>query len=163
VTPHTSTPEQDELARSILELLTETTSHQISREIAHLADIAVDTSDDGSHVPPPGLLMPASGAVTTLVTATSREHQDVQEPIRVAVWPTAEGDDPAYVVTLSDSERTLPIALADVKPELSAHLRGQVNDFVATTVAQVVTKLNVGMQRTYIHESHGDTAEYTED
>ena len=87
----------------------------------------------------------------------------MQEPIRVAVWPTAEGDDPAFVVTLSDSPRTLPIALSDVSPVLTSHLRGQVNDFVATTVAQVVTKLNVGMQRTYIHESHGDTAEYTED
>lgn len=164
MTPATSTPEQDELARAILDLLTETTSRQISREIAHMADIAIDTHDDGSHVAPPGLVMPSSGAITTLVVATSREHQDVQEPIRVAVWPTAKGDDPAYVVTLSsDSQRTLPIALADVQPEVSAHLRGQVNDFVATTVAQVVTKLNVGMQRTYIHESHGDTAEYTED
>lgn len=163
VNPTTSTPEQDELAHAILDLLTETTSRQISREIAHLADIAVDTHDDGSHVAPPGLVMPSSGAITILVVATSREHQEVQEPMRVAVWPTAEGDDPAFVVTLSGSQRTLPIALSDVSPELSAHLRGQVNDFVATTVAQVVTKLNVGMQRTYIHESHGDTAEYTED
>lgn len=159
----TTSTEQDRLAQAILGLLTETTSRQISREIAHLADIAVDTHDDGSHVAPPGLVMPASGAITTLVVATSREHQDVREPIRVAVWPTAEGDNPAFVVTLSDSQRTLPIALSDVEPELSAHLSGQVNDFVATTVAQVVTKLNVGMQRTYIYESHGDAAEYTED
>jgi hypothetical protein len=163
VTFHTSTPEQDELARGILDLLTETTSHQISREIAHLADIAVDTSDDGSHVAPPGLLMPASGAVTTLVTATARDHQDVSEEMRVAVWPVAEGDDPAFVVTLSGSDRTLPIALTDVQPALSSHLHGMVNDFVAATIAQVVTKLNVGMQRTYIHESHGDEVEYTED
>ncbi len=163
MTTPTGTPEQDELARAILDLLTETTSRQISREIAHLADIAVDTHDDGSHVAPQGLAMPSSGAITTLVVATSREHQDVHEPIRVAVWPTQQGDDPAFVVTLSDSQRTLPIALTDVKPELTTHLRGQVNDFVATTVAQVVTKLNVGMQRTYIHESHGDAAEYSEE
>lgn len=163
MTSATSTPEQDQLSQQILDLLTETTSHQISREIAHMADIAVDTHDDGSHAAPPGLLMPSVGAITTLVVATSREHQEVKEPIRVAVWPTAEGNDPAYVVTLSESPRTLPIALADVQPELSSHLRSQVNDFVATTVAQVVTRLNVGMQRTYIRESHGDTAEYTED
>lgn len=161
--PPTSTPEQDELARQILDLLTETTSHQISREIAHLADIAVDTHDDGSHVAPPGLLMPGPGAITTLVVATSRDHPEVSEQMRVAVWPVAEGDDPAFVVTLSDSDRTLPIALAEVQPVLSTHLRGMVNDFVATTIAQVVTELNVGMQRTYIHESHGDAAEYTED
>lgn len=158
-----STPRQDELARGILDLLTETTSHQISREIAHLADIAVDTSDDGSHVAPPGLLMPQSGAITTLVVATSRDHPEVSEEMRVAVWPVADGNDPAFVVTLSDSDRTLPIALTEVEPELSTHLRGRVNDFVAATIAQVVTELNVGMQRTYIHESHGDTAEYTED
>jgi hypothetical protein len=158
-----TSPEQDRLARTILDLLTETTSHQISREIAHLADIAVDTSDDGSHVAPPGLLMPASGAITTLVVATSRDHADVSEQIRVAVWPVAEGDDPAFVVTLSDSDRTLPIALTEVEPVLSSHLHGMVNDFVAATIAQVVTKLNVGMQRTYIHESHGDEVEYTED
>ena len=53
MTPTTSTPEQDEFAHAILDLLTETTSRQISREIAHLADIAVDTHDDGSHVAPP--------------------------------------------------------------------------------------------------------------
>lgn len=155
--------EQDRLARTILDLLTETTSRQISREIAHLADIGVDTSDDGSHIAPPGLLMPTSGAITTLVVATSRDHPEVSEQIRVAVWPAADGDDPAFVVTLTDSNRTLPIALTEVQPELSTHLRGMVNDFVAATIAQVVTKLNVGMQRTYIHESHGDEVEYTED
>ena len=159
----TTSPEQDRLARTILDLLTETTDRQISREIAHLADIAVDTSDDGSHVAPPGLLMPESGAITTLVVATSRDHSEVSEEMRVAVWPTAEGDDPAFVVTLSGSQRTLPIALADVQPELTAHARGMVNDFVAATIAQVVTRLNVGMQRTYIHESHGKEVEYTED
>lgn len=154
--------EQERLAQTILDLLTETTSRQISREIAHLADIGVDTSDDGSHVAPPGLLMPESGAITTLVVATSRDHPEVSEQMRVAVWPVTEGDDPAFVVTLSDSDRTLPIALAEVQPEISAHLRGRVNDFVATTIAQVVAELDVGMQRTYIHESHGDEAEYTE-
>ncbi|GAA3522802.1 hypothetical protein GCM10022234_18700 [Aeromicrobium panaciterrae] len=158
-----TSPVQDRLARTVLDLLTETTSRQISREIAHLADIGVDTSDDGTHIAPPGLLMPASGAITTLVVATSRDHPDVSEEMRVAVWPVAEGDDPAFVVTLSGSDRTLPIALREVQPELSAHLRGQVNDFVAATIAQVVTELNVGMQRTYIRESHGDEAEYTED
>ena len=70
MTPTTSTPEQDERAHAILDLLTETTSRQISREIAHMADIAVDTHDDGSHVAPPGLVMPSSGAITTLVVAT---------------------------------------------------------------------------------------------
>ena len=66
-------------------------------------------------------------------------------------------------MTRSDSDRTLEIALADVTPELSRHLHGQVNDFVAAIIAQMVTELNVAMQRTYIRESHGDLGEYTED
>jgi hypothetical protein len=153
----------DDLARTILGVLWETTDHQISREIAHLADITVDTSDDGSHVAPEGLLMPASGAITTRVVATARGHQGVDESMRVAVWPTATGDDPAFVVTRSDSDRTLPIALGDVSPAVTDHLRGQVNDFIAAIIAHMVTELNVKMQRTYIRESHGDLAEYTED
>lgn len=158
-----TTPQQDALARTILGVLWETTDRQISREIAHLADIAVDTADDGSHVAPPGLVMPASGAITTKVVATARDHQGVSDSMRVAVWPTAEGDDPAFVVTRSDSERTLPVALRDVDPVVTDHLRGQVNDFVAAIIAQMVAELDVAMQRTYIRESQGTEAEYTED
>lgn len=153
----------DDLCRTILGLLWETTDRQISREIAHLADITADTDDDGSHVAPDGLVMPASGTITTRVVATARGHEGVDESMRVAVWPTVEGDDPAFVVTRSDSDRTLPVALADVQPEITDHLRAQVSDFIAAIIAHMVTELNVKMQRTYIHESHGDLAEYTED
>jgi hypothetical protein len=153
----------DDLCRTILGLLWETTDRQISREIAHLADISVDTTDDGSHVAPEGLVEPSSGTITTRVVATARGHEGVEESMRVAVWPTVSGDDPAFVVTRSDSDRTLPVALADVQPEVTDHLRGQVNDFIAAIIAHMVTELNVKMQRTYIHESHGDLAEYTED
>jgi hypothetical protein len=153
----------DDLCRTILGLLWDTTERQISREIAHLADITVDTSDDGTHVAPAGLVMPSSGTITTRVIATARGHEDVDESMRVAVWPTTQGDDPAFVVTRSDSDRTLPIALADVEPAVTDHLRGQVSDFIAAIIAHMVTELNVKMQRTYIHESHGDLAEYTED
>jgi hypothetical protein len=158
-----TTSEQDALAQTILDVLWETTDRQISREIAHFADITVDTSDDGSHVAPPGLVMPLSGAITTRVVATARDHQGVSDAMRVAVWPTAEGDDPAFVVTRSDSERTLPIALGDVSPVVTEHLRGQVNDFIAAIIAQMVAELDVLMQRTYIRESQGTVAEYTED
>jgi hypothetical protein len=161
--PEQTSPHQDELARAVLTLLWETTDHQISREIAHLADITVDAEDDGSHVAPPGLVMPTSGAITTRATATARDHQGVSESMRVAVWPTAEGDDPAFVVTRSDSDRTLPIALGDVEPHITDHLRGQVNDFIAAIIAQMVAELDVKMQRTYIRESQGNLAEYTED
>ena len=154
---------QDELARRILAVLWETTDRQIGREIAHLADIAVDTSDDGTHVAPAGLVMPESGAITTRVVASARGHQGVDEAMRVAVWPTAEGDDPAFVVTRSDSDRTLPIALSEIEPEVTAHLQGRVNDFIAAIIAQMVAELDVKMQRTYIRESQGDLAEYTED
>jgi hypothetical protein len=153
----------DDLCRTILGLLWETTDRQISREIAHLADISVDTDDDGSHVAPEGLVEPASGTITTRVVATARGHEGVEESMRVAVWPTVSGDDPAFVVTRSDSDRTLPVALVDVQPEVTDHLRGQVNDFIAAIIAHMVTELNVKMQRTYIHESHGDLAEYTEE
>jgi hypothetical protein len=153
----------DDLCRTILGLLWETTDRQISREIAHLADITVDTDDDGTHVAPDGLLMPASGTITTRVVATARGHEGVDESMRVAVWPTVEGDEPAFVVTRSDSDRTLPISRADVDPAITDHLRGQVYDLFAEIIAHMVTELNVKMQRTYIHESHGDLAEYTED
>jgi hypothetical protein len=156
-------PDQEALATTILGLLWETTDRQISREIAHLADITADTDDDGSHVAPPGLVMPAGGCITTRVVATARGHQGVSESMRVAVWPTAEGDDPAFVVTRSDSDRTLPVALDDVRPEITEHLRHQVSDFIAAIIAQMVADLDVKMQRTYIRESHGDLAEYTED
>lgn len=153
---------QDDLARTILDVVSETASRQITREIAHLADIAVDTSDDGTHVAPPGLVMPSSGCITTKVTATSRDH-GVTEDMRVAVWPTADTEGPAFVVTRSDSERQLPIARADVDPEVTDHLRGQVNDFVATIIAHMVAELDVKLQRTYIRESQGEVAEYTEE
>ncbi|MET0931249.1 MAG: hypothetical protein ABWX74_17140 [Aeromicrobium sp.] len=153
----------DDLCRTILGLLWETTDRQVSREIAHLADIAADTDDDGSHVAPEGLVMPASGTITTRVVATARGHEGVDVSMRVAVWPTVEGDDPAFVVTRSDSDRTLPVALSDVQPEITDHLRAQVSDFIAAIIAQMVADLDVAMQRTYIHESHGDLAEYTED
>ncbi|MET0929808.1 MAG: hypothetical protein ABWX74_09825 [Aeromicrobium sp.] len=153
----------DDLCRTILGLLWETTDRQISREIAHLADITANTDDDGSHVAPEGLVMPASGAITTRVVASARGHEGVDVSMRVAVWPTVEGDDPAFVVTRSDSDRTLPVALSDVQPEVTDHLRAQVSDFIAAIIAQMVADLDVAMQRTYIHESHGDLAEYTED
>lgn len=155
--------DNDAVARRILEVLSSTADRQVTREIAHLADIAVDPSDDGTHVAPAGLLMPDSGCITTKVTATARGHEGVSEDMRVAVWPTADGDDPAFVVTRSDSERQLPIARADVDPEITDHLRGQVNDFVAAIIAQMVAELDVKMQRTYIRESQGEAAEYSED
>jgi hypothetical protein len=154
---------QDALARTILGVLWETTDRQISRVIAHLADISVDTSDDGSHEAPEGLVMPASGAITTRVVATVRDREGVSESMRVAVWPTVEGDDPAFVVTRSDSDRTLPVALRDVEPVVTDHLRGQANDFIAAIIAQMVAELDVSLQRTYLHESTGSVAEYTED
>jgi len=107
--------------------------------------------------------MPTSGAITTRVVATARDHQGVSEAMRVAVWPTAEGDDPAFVVTRSDSDRTLPVALRDVDPVVTDRLRGRVNDFIAAIIAQMVAELDVKMQRTYIRESQGSVAEYTED
>lgn len=160
----TNQPDSDSLARTILEVLWQTTDRQVSREIAHLADISVDTADDGTHVAPAGLLMPESGCITTRVVATARGHNGVTEEMRVAVWPTADGgDDPAFVVTRSGSERQLAIALADVHPEVTPHLQGQVNDFIASIIAHMVAELDVKMQRTYIRESQGEVAEYTED
>ncbi|MCL3816887.1 hypothetical protein [Aeromicrobium wangtongii] len=154
----------DDLARTILGVLWETTNRQVSREIAHLADITADTDDDGTHVAPRGLLMPQSGCITTHVTATARDHPGVSEDMRVAVWPVADGgQDPAFVVTRSDSDLTLPVALADVHPDVTPRLQARANDFVAAIIAHMVAELDVKMQRTYIRESQGDLAEYTED
>lgn len=160
----TEQPGSDDHARTILAVLWETTDRQVSREIAHLADISVDAGDDGTHVAPAGLLMPESGCITTHVTATARDHPGVSEDMRVAVWPVADGGvDPAFVVTRSDSELTLPVSLADVHPQVTPHLQAQVNDFIAAIIAHMVAELDVKMQRTYIRQSQGDLAEYTED
>lgn len=155
-------PSEDQ-ARQILDAVSITADRQISREIAHLADIAADTSDDGSHVAPPGLVMPASGAITVSVQATARDHEGVSESMRVAVWPTATRIDPAFVVTRSDSDRTLRVALDDIEHGVTPHLQARINDFVASIIASMVAELDVKLQRTYIRESQGDLAEYTED
>lgn len=153
----------DALAQSILAALWEATDRQITREIAHFADIDADITDDGSHVAPEGMRMPDCGAITTKVTATVRGTEGVTESMRVAVWPTKSGDDPAFIVTLSGSQRQLPVALADVNPSISDSLKARINDFIASTIAHMVAELDVKMQRTYIRESTSDLAEYSEE
>ena len=49
-------------------------------------------------------------------------------------------DDPAFVVTRSDSDRTLPVALRDVEPQVTDHLRSQVNDFIAAIIGSTGEK-----------------------
>jgi hypothetical protein len=56
------------------------------------------------------------------------------------------------LVTRVGSERVLEIGAADVSPEPTAQLRGRINDFVAVSIAHMVTGLNVAMLRTHIHE-----------
>lgn len=149
----TEATELDDLARSVHDLVTETASHQVSREIAHLAQIAVD-SDDSHLTPPEGYRTPAAGVVTTHVVARSWDIPAASVDMRVSVWVAAPGAGvPDLLITRADNERVLEIDVDDVRPEPTPQLRGRVNDFVAVIIAHMVSSLSVAMQRTHIHEA----------
>jgi hypothetical protein len=148
----TDTEQLDDLARTVHDLVTATAAHQVSREIAHLAEISVDT-DDSDLVPPEGFQAPESGAVTTHVVARSWDIPDASVETRVSVWVSIPGSaTPKLLLTRVGTERELEIEVDDVKPEPTAQLRGRVSDFVAVSIAHMVSSLNVAMQRTHIHE-----------
>ena len=150
----------DHLAATVHALVTETAAHQISREIAHLAEIEVDTETSDLPVAPDGYGTPPSGViVTTHVLARSRDIPTATAETRVAIWAATSGE-ARLVVTRTDDDVVLEIAASEIEPEPTAHLRAQVNDFVALIIAHMVTHLNVGMQRSYIRESEGDVTEY---
>lgn len=150
----------NQLAETVHALVTEIATHQITREIAHLAEIEVDTATSDVPVAPEGYGTPPSGVVvTTHVLARSRDVPAATTETRVAVWVAASGE-PRLVVTRSEDDKVLEIVAADLEPEPSAHLRAQVNDYVALVIAHMVTHLNVAMQRSYIRESEGDVTEY---
>ncbi|MEJ7635033.1 hypothetical protein [Aeromicrobium sp.] len=159
----TESPEDrtDALARTAHELVTVTASRQISREIAHLAEIEVDSHGVHAVSPPEGYCAPTSGVITTHVLARSRDVPEATVETRVAVWVSDPGTDPSTILlTRADSERSLALAVDDLEPEPTSHARGQVNDFVAVIIAHMVSSLNVAMQRTYGRESDTDVAEY---
>lgn len=148
----TDAAQLDELARSVHSIVTETAAHQVSREIAHLAEITVDTGD--SHLTPPkGYRTPSGGAVTTHVVARSWDIPEASVETRVSVWVTGpRASAPRLLITRADSERVLEIDIDDVSPEPIPQLRGGINDFVAVSIAHMVSSLNVAMQRTHIRE-----------
>jgi hypothetical protein len=150
----------DAWARAAHDLVTETASHQISREIAHMAEIEVDSHGTHAVSPPEGYRAPASGVITTHVLATSRDVPQASVETRVAVWVAKEPNEPAVLLTRADSDRVLELSASELEPEPNASARGQVNDFVAVIIAHMVSSLNVAMQRTYGHESDTDVAEY---
>jgi hypothetical protein len=148
----TNVDQLDELARTLHELVTETAAHQVSREIAHLAEITVDTGDS-ELTPPNGYRIPSGGAVTTHVVARSWDIPEASVETRVSVWVTEPGASaPKLLITRADSERVLEVDVDDVSPEPTAHLRAGVNDFVAVSIAHMVSSLNVSMLRTHIRE-----------
>jgi hypothetical protein len=155
-----ATDRSDAWARTAHELVTETAAHQISREIAHLAEIEVDSHGTHAVSPPKGYAAPVSGVITTHVLARSRDVPQASVETRVAVWVATEPDEPAVLLTRADSDRVLELSASDLEPEPNAAARGQVNDFVAVAIAHMVSALNVAMQRTYGHESDTDVAEY---
>jgi hypothetical protein len=148
----TDTAQLDAFARTVHDLVTETAAHQVSREIAHLAEISVDSND--THLTPPkGYRTPDGGAVTTHVVARSWDIPEASVETQVSVWVTGpKAQDAKLLITRVDSERELEIDIADVNPEPTAALRGRINDFVAVSIAHMVSRLNVAMQRTHIHE-----------
>jgi hypothetical protein len=158
--PDDMTTDLEALARTIHALVAETAARQVSREIAHLAEIEVDDAADAPLEAPAGHRAPASGAVATHVVARSRDIPAAAVEMSVAVWVAADPSAPTFLLTRADDERSLTIALDDVRPEVTPHLRAQVNDFVAVIIAHMVARLNVAMQRTYLHEPEGDVAEY---
>lgn len=152
------THDLDTLARTTHELVTETASSQISREIAHLAEIEVDSHGVHAVSPPAGFHAPASGVITTHVLARSRDVPEATVETRVAVW--VSDTESSVLLTRAESDRTLTLSAEDLDPSPTDRARGQVNDFVAVVIAHMVSSLNVAMQRTYGHESESDLAEY---
>jgi hypothetical protein len=151
----------DAWARAAHELVTETASRQISRDIAHLAEIEVDSHGIHAVAPPEGYKAPPSGVITTHVLARSRDVPEATVETRVAVWVAKEPNEPAVLLTRVGSDRVLELAASDLEPEPSTQARGQVNDYVAVVIAHMVSSLNAAMQRTYGHESDApDVAEY---
>ncbi|AXT86658.1 hypothetical protein C6I20_16790 [Aeromicrobium sp. A1-2] len=158
---HDSEDRSDSLTRAAHELVTETASHQISREIAHLAEINVDSHGVHAVSPPAGYRAPESGVITTHVLARSRDVPEATVETRVAVWIAEPGTESSTVLlTRADSDRTLELAAEDLVPEPSTHGRGQVNDFVAVIIAHMVSELSSEMQRVHARESTADVAEY---
>ena len=148
----TNAAQLDELARSVHNLVIETATHQVTREIAHLAEITVD-SDDSHLAAPEGYRTPSDGAVTTHVVARSWDIPEASVETRVSVWVTDPGSSaPRLLITRAGSERELEIGIDDVGPEPTPQLRSRINDFVAVSIAHMVSSLNVAMQRTHIHE-----------
>src|SRR4051812_45621087 len=112
----THAAELDELARSVHDLVTETAAHQVSREIAHLAEISVD-SDDSQLTPPDGYRTPSGGALTTHVVARSWDIREASVETRVSVWVTDPSASAAkLLITRAGSDRELEIDIADVSP-----------------------------------------------
>jgi len=154
----------DEMAHTVHELVTETASHQVSREIAHLAEIEVDSHGVHAVSPPAGYRAPASGVITTHVVARSRDVPEASTEMRVSVWVAEPGADvPDVMVTRADTDRSLGLEAEDIAPEPTHHLHGQINDFVALIIAHMVSELNAAMQRTYIRETGVGAAEYDSD
>ena len=150
-------------ARAAHELVTETASRQISRDIAHLAEIEVDSFGTHAVSPPQGYQAPPSGVITTHVLARSRDVPEATVETRVAVWVAKEPNEPAVLLTRVGSDRVLELSASDLEPEPTAQARGQVNDYVAVVIAHMVSSLNAAMQRTYGHEkSEPGEAEYGE-
>jgi hypothetical protein len=155
------TDDLDELAHAVHDLVTATASRQVSRDIAHLAEIEVDSHGLHAVSPPEGYRAPSSGVITTHVVARSRDVPEASAEMRVAVWVAQPGADvPAVLLTRADSDRSLAIAAEAIRPEPTPHLRGRLNDFVALIIAHMVSELNAAMQRSYIRESTADAAEY---
>lgn len=152
------TQDLDDLARTAHAIVTEIASSQISRDIAHLAEIEVDSHGVHAVTPPAGFRAPASGVITTHVLARSRDVPEATVETRVAVW--VSDAESAVLLTRAESDRTLTLSAHDLDPEPTDHARGQVNDFVAVVIAHMVSSLNAAMQRTYGHESDSDVAEY---
>lgn len=152
----------DALARVVHELVTQTASHQVSREIAHLAEIEVDSHGTHAVSPPDGYRAPSSGVITTHVLARSRDVPEAAVEMRVAVWVAEpRSGSAAIVLTRADSDRSLELTEQDLTPQPSPRARGQINDYVAVIIAHMVSSLNVAMQRTYIHDTEDDgAAEY---
>src|SRR5215207_6292257 len=119
----------DEMAHTVHELVTATASHQVSREIAHLAEIEVDSHGVHAVSPPAGYRAPASGVITTHVVARSRDVPEASTEMRVAVWIAEPGADvPDVMLTRGDSDRSLGIDAEAIAPEPTPHLQGQIND-----------------------------------
>lgn len=137
-------------------------TRQVTRDIAHLADIEVETTG-------PDVAVPADlgghgfTPITTHVVARSHDLTEASVQTRVTVWelPRTAAADLCIVNAVAGY---VPIDRSRLDPAPDEHLCADISGFVARIIAHMVAELNATMTHARSHVSDetttDDVAEY---